>query len=236
MSRQSLEVLRRTVTVEWPAADAESARKFLTATARADNEKILAAQQSRGGMRPSVTAYANTPGNRNLDAVTLPGPIVHNYQYFAEIVVYALAALAKASPVASGDYLAGHTVYVNGVAVERFDRLDDADQIMIANAVPYARRLEIGKTVAGRDFVLQVPNRIYETVAKRILAPRFGNVARIEFGYASLPDSYAVKGRLASHYATGRANGVRGGGVLRKRQQKPGGQVRAPAIFIGNFR
>jgi hypothetical protein len=99
------------------------------------------------------------------------------------------------------------------------------DEIMIANPAPYARRLEIGKTEAGRDFLVSVPNRIYERVAKRKLIPRYRNVAKIAFGYVSLPKAYATKAGLGSHYKTG-------GGLLRKRRQKAGTPIRYPAIFI----
>lgn len=233
MSRQSLEALRRVVTVDWPQANEREAKVFLVQRARADNEKTLAEQTARAGVRPDVMAYANTPGNTNIETVRLPGPIVHRYDYRREIVEVGLGALYKASPVQKGDYVQNHHVYVNGVRVESLpQKLAEDAEVMISNPVPYSRRIEIGKTKSGRDFVLQVPNRIYERVAKQVLARRYGNVARITFGYVDLPGAYTTLGRLSSHYGTGRKPGKRGGGVMRKRQQKPGTKVRAPAIFI----
>jgi hypothetical protein len=233
MSRESLAALRRVLTIEWPQANEREAKRFLIERAKADNERMVREQTARAGIKPGVTAYANTPGNTNLDSVRLPGPIVHQYDYRREIVEVALDALIKASPRIKGDYIANHRVYLNGNRVESLPHMLPEDAVIfIANPVPYARRIEIGKTKSGRDFVLQVPNRIYERVAKQVLARRYGNVARITFNYVDLPDAYVTKGKLPTHYGTGKAPGKRGGGVMRKRQQKPGTMVRAPAIFI----
>ena len=49
-----------------------------------------------------------------------------------------------------------------------------ASEYVFLNTVPYARKIEIGKTESGRDFVIQVPNRIYERTANDAQA-RFGN-------------------------------------------------------------
>lgn len=142
------------------------------------------------------------------------------------IVREALAALRAASPVVSGAYRDNHTIYINGLPVEGLPKnLKATDEIAISNPVPYARRLEIGKTKAGRDFVLQVPNRIYERVAKGKLLARFRGSAKITFGYWTLPSSHVVKGKLGSHYGIA-------GGKMRKRRQVVGANVQAPVIYI----
>lgn len=225
MTRESLEAFRQTFTVQAKAMD-EAARQLLIRTARDGTARILAEQTARGGVAPTVTSYANHPGNANLDSVVLPGPIVSVFDYRSEVVQVALDMLVKASPRQSGTYIANHLVFANGaqVAPEALSKIVAAAQIMIANAVPYARRIEIGVTESGRAFVLQVPNRIYERTAKKLSA-RFGNVASITFGYTSLSNAYATKGGLASHY-TAR------GGTRRRRHQKAGSEVQAPAIFI----
>jgi hypothetical protein len=60
------------------------------------------------------------------------------------------------------------------------------------NLVPYARRLEIGKTKDGRDFLISVPNRIYERTYKEAKS-RFGNIAKITFTYESAVGAYRLK-------------------------------------------
>ncbi|MFN4283515.1 MAG: hypothetical protein ACK4NA_12835 [Alphaproteobacteria bacterium] len=239
MSRQSLAAFRQTITVAWPKTAAAEAKAHLLRVARAGDAEIRRAAAARAGYPPDVTAFANRPGNPNLDAVTLPGPIVYLYDYRREIVDVALGALLKASPVESGRYAMSHMLFVNDQPVEALpSRLDESDEIMIANPLPYARRLEIGKTKSGRDFVLRVPNRIYERVAKSVLIPRYRNLADIVFTYVTLPDAYVVKGKLPARYGINETRrsrstlGEAGTGKSRKRNQKPGEPIRAPAIFI----
>lgn len=181
-------------------------------------------QALRAGVIPEWSAYANTPSNTNLQSVRLPGPIVYTYRYFREILLVAVHALEVASPVRSGAYKNAHTVYVDGVEASPSAKIEFGQRIIIANPLPYARRLEIGKTESGRDFLISVPNRIYERVAK-ILLQRYRNVAKISFGYANIPGAHIIKGRLPSHYSIGK-------GRRRKRRQVAGDTVKAPAIFI----
>lgn len=226
MASKALQAIRRTITVDWPKSAEDDARKFLVRTARAGHAKIMSEQTARGGFPPDWDAYANRPGQTNLDNVILPGPIVFRYRYIRELILFALEELRKASPVISGAYRDSHTLYINGVPVSAIpDRIEAGTDIMIANPVPYARRLEVGLKEDGRPFVVQVEPRIYERVMKRTLRPRFRNVARLEHAYALLPDAYVIKGRLPSHY-------IAKGGVRRKRRQEVGQPVRSPAIVI----
>jgi hypothetical protein len=106
-------------------------------------------------------------------------------------------------------------------------------RLAIVNPVPYARRIEIGKTQAGRDFTLTEPNRIYERVAKQKLMPKYRNVANIRFGYLELSGAATIKGGLSSSYAVKTKAGRT---VQRKRRQQTGKAVQAPAIFIDSIR
>lgn len=241
MSRQSLDALRNTLTVQWPRELDEEARRFLIKTATEGNARTLQEQAARAGFPPDHTVYVNRPGNQVVESVQLPGPIVYEYDYRREIALVALQELIVASPTRSGDYALSHTLYLNGQPVEDLPaQLAQTDEIMIANTVPYSRRLEVGKTKSGRDFVLQVEPRIYERVAKGILMPRFGNSARITYTFRELPDAYRAKARLSSHYQTTAFGGLgrrsRKGGKLhlRKRDQR-GEVVRAPVILITSF-
>ncbi|MDP2410352.1 MAG: hypothetical protein Q8M26_08705 [Pseudolabrys sp.] len=227
MASPALQSMRQTITVAWPKKMDAEAKAFLLKTAREGHAAIM---QRQGN--PSFEAYANRPGNRNLDSVVLPGPVVYNYSNIRQLVEFALDELRKASPVGSGSYVRSHTLYVNGVEVGSLPPdIKPTDEIMIANPIAYARRLEIGKTTAGRDFVVQVPNRIYERVAKQKVIPRYRNVAKVTFAYINTPDAYATKGGLPGHFASGKS-GPRGGGTRVKRRQRAGSTVMAPAIII----
>jgi hypothetical protein len=226
MASKALQAIRRTVTVEWPKSAEADARKFLVRMAREGHAKIMAEQTARGGFPPEWDAYANRPGQTNLDNVILPGPIVFRYRYMRELISFALEELRKASPVISGEYRDSHTLYINGVPATTIpDRIESGMELFISNPVPYARRLEVGLKEDGRPFVVQVPPRIYERVMKNTLRPRFRNVAKLSLDYVTIPGAWVIKGRLPSHY-------IAKGGVRRRRRQEVGKPVRAPAIVI----
>lgn len=225
MASAALQAFRRTVTIQWLHAQEEEARKHLVATARSGHAKIMRESLARSGFYPEFDAYANRPGNTNLDSVILPGPIVFKYRYLREAIVFALSALKKASPVVSGTYRNSHRVFIDGLPVEGVPaRIPPGSSIMIANLTPYARRLEVGKTRSGRAFVIQVAPHIYERVANQVRA-RFGRIGNITMGYATVPPAYIVKGHLPSHY-------IASNGRPRRRRQRVGEAVPSPAIFF----
>lgn len=217
MARAQAEAFKRIVTVGWPAHQAAAAKAHLIATARAGHAKIMGDAQMRGS-KPDFDAYANTPLQTNIDAVILPGPIVYRYRYIREVVAEAIRQLRAASPISSGAYARSHQIFVDGVPVDALPmNLKATADVMIANTVPYARRLEVGKTKSGRAFLISVPNRIYERTARKLKA-KYGQVAKIESTFVSLPGAYALK-----RIPTGRARRGRGAGSA----------VTFPAIRIG---
>ncbi len=220
----------RQAIVAWPSAIEKDVKAFLIRVAKDANAKILA-EASAAGLTPTVEQYANTPGNTNIESVKLPGPIVFKYKYATDIVEDALLELQKASPVRSGLYAKSHTIYVNGTAVSRAPKtLNRGEEVIITNPVPYARRLEVGKTESGRDFVIQVPPRIYERVSK-LLNRKYRNIADISFGYANVPGGHVVQGKLPVNYLGKSGSRL----VPKKRRQIVGSNVSAPAIFIKAF-
>lgn len=209
MTAASLQSFRQTVTVSWPAHARDNGKALLLRMARAGHARIMADGKSKTGSEPQWDAYANRVGNTNLDSVVVPGPIVYRYRYTRKIVEDTLDALRKASPVRSGNYVRSHTLYINGAAVDKPPvNLKASDEIMIANPLPYARRIEIGKTEKGRDFVIQVENKIYERTAKAI-AGKYRSVAKVTFAYITPPsgDRYVAKGK-AGKGRRGRAGTV----------------------------
>lgn len=189
-------------------------------------------QRSRTGVAPDWDAYANRPGNP-VGSVVLPGPIVFRYRYGREVVDQVLRALRAASPVSSGDYVRSHTLFVNGTAVDRLpNNLKASDEVMIANPIPYARRIEVGKTKSGRPFVIQVPDRIYERVARGAVARKYSQVARLVFTYVDL-GAGATKGKLSASYGyVGKAGVV----TQRRRRQRAGARIASPAIVVETLR
>jgi hypothetical protein len=222
--------IRRIVTIEWPKAQERQAKAFLLRTARSGHSKIMADARVAGD-EPDYEAYANSPGHRQLESVKLPGPIVYNYFYHRRMVAVALKALREASPPGN-KYRNSHTLYVNGAPMVALPKnLKRTDVIFIANPRPYSRKLEVGKTESGRNFLVSVPNRIYERVTKDVLLPQFGKSAKISFGYITPPDAYKlVKNNKSRSWLANKQRWYYAPGQRADRAK--GSAVQSPAIFI----
>lgn len=230
MSR-ALQAIRRVVTVEWPKATKENAKAHLLRVAWAGHTDIVYQARNRGD-GPDWDAYANRPGNLNLNSVILPGPIVFRYRYYRQIIISALAMLETSSPAGSGRYRNSHTVFVNGVPSPSVPRdLKQGDAIFIANPLPYSRKLEIGKTKSGRDFLISVPNRIYERVAKNYLIPQYRKIAQITYGFVTPPNGYTLKADQAARTWLKNA-GRWHHSPTQRADRRAGAAVLVPAIFI----
>lgn len=185
-SNASLNSFLKVITVEWPKKQEEDARQHLINVAKAGHAAIMAEQMSRSGSKPMFEVYANRPGQTNIELVEIPGPIVYTYRYLKEIIEFALNALREASPVQSGKYRDGHKLYLDGAQTDTVpDTIPYGVDVMISNVMPYARRLEVGKTKSGRAFVVQVPPKIYERTV-RLVRAKYRNVVKITFSYADI--------------------------------------------------
>lgn len=193
-----------------------AAARFVADAHRGLHDKVLREQQTRSGVAPGFEHAVDGRRNVPFDNVKPGGRIVTVYDYRREVALFALAALRSASPVSSGRYRRSHIMLVNGQAVADLPaHIRDEDVITITNTSPYSRRLEIGRKRDGSSFVVQVEPRIYERIAKRIVGPRYRNVAAVAFSYIDLANAYRLKSSR------------------RKRKDRGAGQpVRYPAITI----
>jgi hypothetical protein len=217
----ALTAFLRTIPIVAKQVD-EQARQIFVSQAKLENMKVLDEQQKRTGFKPSWTGVGDNPPGGPID--NAKQTIVFKYTYLQEMISEFLKELRAASPADSGRYKNSHSLYIDGRPAPDNTPVTIGQDVYIANPVVYARRLEVGKTESGRDFLISVPNHIYERVAKK-LGARYANAARIAYGYVTMPEAYQIKGKLPSHY-------IAKGGALRKRRQIAGTEVRAPAIFF----
>lgn len=187
------------------------------AVARFARERLGEAQEQNRralGRVPPHRGYVDGREGAALETVNPQGGrIVFEFELIDDVLQWIAERLIERSPVESGRYRAGHSLFVDGVKAEFGALLAGRDvppgaEYTFVNYVAYSRKIEIGKTKSGRDFVVQVPNRIYERTAKDARS-RFGNLAQIGFSY----------------------RGVIGGGIARGRAgNKP--ETRYPAIIV----
>jgi len=147
--------------------------------AKATNRSVL-------GRVPPYTVTVDGREGAPLDSVDPDGgSVVVEFELVGDVLQWISETLLERSPLVSGDYKRGHTLYADGVEVDPFGVVPPAAQYVFTNSVPYTRKIEIGKTESGRDFVVQVPNRIYERTANDAKA-RYGNTVKIRFTYQPL--------------------------------------------------
>lgn len=128
------------------------------------------------------------------------GIIIAEWSLVGDVLQWIYATLRARSPIVSGDYLRGHTMFADGVQCDAINP-PPAREYVFLNPLPYSRKIEIGKTESGRDFVIQVPNRIYERTANDGQG-RFGNVAKIRFTYQSAVGGKAAADRVPAIVVT----------------------------------
>lgn len=147
------------------------------------NRRIL------GRLPPKTVTVDGRPG-ASLDSVKPNGVIIAEWELSVDVLAWIAQKLIERSPVNSGRYKKSHTLFADGVETAVGEVLPGAEEYVFLNPVPYARKLEIGKTKGGRDFLVSVPNRIYERTAKDAKA-RFGNIVNIRFSYRA-PESGSI--------------------------------------------
>lgn len=157
------------------------------------------------------------------------GIIIAEYRLVEDVLAWIMTTLRQRSPAgASGAYREGHRMFADNVEADAF-KPPLASSYMFFNLVPYARRLEVGKTKTGRDFLISVENRIYIRTAEDAKA-KFGNVVKIRSGFASSPEhEYRLQKDQKSRSFTR--------GFLRtSARQRPdrvaGSVVSVPAIYV----
>jgi hypothetical protein len=150
-------------------------------------------RQALGTVPPKTVTVDGREGAALASVNPDHGIIIAEWRMVIDVVEWIGKTLKDRSPVLSGQYRDSHTLYADSVEAD-WDHPPIAQMYTFLNPLPYARKIEIGKTESGRDFVIQVPNRIYERTADDAQA-KFGNIAKIRFTYQA-----AIGGRIASKH------------------------------------
>jgi hypothetical protein len=186
------------------------------------NQRVL------GRIPPRTITVDGSHGAALEDVNPNGGTIIVEYELIGEVLIWIAKTLEDRSPVTSGAYKKGHTLYADGVPTDVTGTVPPAEIYTFINTVPYARKIEVGKTKSGRSFVIQVPNKIYERTAKdaKLL---FGKTADITSSFDFPVGGYQLKRDQASRSFTG-------GKMRILRGQRPdrvkGSYINVPAILV----
>lgn len=190
-------------------------QRAAAAFARQGIDEIKAHNRTILGRVPPLRVWVDGREGASLESVNPNGgSIIGEFDLIEGVLRWIADELVKRSPVVSGAYRDGHTLFADGQEVPVGGQIPQAEEYVFTNPVPYARKLEVGKTKTGRAFVMQVPNRIYERTAKDA-RQRLGNSADIRFAFRQFTGAYRLR------HSAGR----------RKDRQR-GSSIQAPAIVI----
>ena len=196
---------------------AQSAR--LAQVAAEELARGQAQNQSVLGYVPKHDTFVDQRRDVPLESVRPDGTIIFEFKLIESTLGDIAEMLVLASPVRSGRYQGSHALFADGVEVEPGKVPPNASEYALVNSQPYARKIERGLSP-------QSPEGVYHVVAE-LAARRFGNIARIRFGFRSLP-SGAIGGWARTGSARALARLVRGGDPSKHHEWL----TRQPAIVI----
>lgn len=152
----------------------------IVAVAKSGHQKIWTADP-----RPlNFTRYVDANEGAPEESVKPGGVIVYDYNRLDIIAKDALDLLRRNSPVKSGEYVQGHTLYLNLQPVEDLRAWKPGDEISITNTVPYSRVIELGMR-GGIRVKFSMPPHIYERVASA-LRREYRDIADIGFTFRAV--------------------------------------------------
>lgn len=203
------------------------------AKAQADYARsVLADAQQRNrtanGQQPRHYTFVDRRAEAPLESVSPNGNITFQFDLIAPMLTWIHQRLRANSPVKTGRYRDSHVVFADGVEIDPEAAPPAAEQFVITNIQPYARRIEIG----GSKFTVGSSSGVYQHTAA-MAASRFGNVAKITFSYR------AVEGgsmKQISRVGPLQVKRDRRGRFVKGSHVRAGNQaeraLRAPAIII----
>lgn len=172
-------ILKETLSVDVQRAlFAERAGELINQV-KQQNAKVL-------GRVPKHTISVDGREGAPLNTVRLPGGVIFaEFELVFEALNWISEMLRQHSPVSpadsghSGRYRDSHVLLADGVAVEPGAVPPIADTYTYTNLQPYARKIE-------RGLSSQRPEGVYQSVATLAASRgKFGNIARIKFGYVT---------------------------------------------------
>jgi hypothetical protein len=201
MASRRLQSFQKDIEVMLDQALGPKARSAILAEFAA--EKIEDAKQQNAKVLGSVPPYhVFVDGRRNaaLASVKPDGTIRAEFQLVTEALAWIYEQLQIHSPVLTGRYASSHELFADNVDVGNPNAPPPAEEYVFMNIQPYARKIEGlrargGATIRG-PISPQAPDGVYQAVAT-LAKRRFGNIAKIQFGYRTVIGASNVGSRAA---------------------------------------
>jgi hypothetical protein len=171
----------------------------LAAFAREQKAEIAAVNDAAMGKKVPVQTTVDGVADASEDMVRPAGTIVYEFELASDMLEWIGEQLVTHSPVKSGRYARSHILLADGV---EFDPLSGdippAREYVFSNVQPYARKIEGDNNREPESS--QAPDGVFEAVAA-LAQRRFGNIAKIAFGWRSLRGAAALDAWAGSESA-----------------------------------
>lgn len=173
-SRDVQVIVERTLSTNARQRLAAEAGRRVLAQAQAQNARVL-------GSTPSHETFVDGRPTTDLESVNPDrGEILFRFNLATDVFSWIDEQLILHSPIGntpkSPEYNRSHIFFADGDQADPTGAVS-GETFVFLNTVPYARKIERGQSK-------QAPDGVYEVVAT-LAARRFGNIARIRFGYRS---------------------------------------------------
>jgi hypothetical protein len=148
--------------------------KAFAAFARDTIDEATAVNTRALGRAPDYDQWVDGRKGAALESVKPEGRVIVEYDFLDDSLVWIRDMLEQHSPYKSGRYQRSHKFFVDGVETDPDKPTAIKSVAWFVSNVPYARKIERHKA-AG----------VYQAVAK-LASGRFGNIAKIRFGYKTV--------------------------------------------------
>lgn len=222
MIRTKVQTIEKSVLLDLQADLAPEARsRTLAEFAQAAINEADAHNDQALGRDVVPRVFVDRVEGAPLQSVKPDGVIVAVWEVGDDLLQFIRDSLQEAAPVLRGAFRKSIKIYADNVEVAEIEQARDADEVVFASTVPYARKIEGSSRRPPQS--RQAPNGVFEVVAV-LAAKRFGNIARVRFAYRDISGAAGLE-RWASRNAS-RLEGV----TKRRRQYQK--NIRQPAIVV----
>ena len=154
------ETFDRDIKIATAGLSEEAIAAALAKFARSELSRVIQSGQGTS----AYSRFVNGREGASEESVKAPGPIVYVFSWWQSIITDALAALVAVSPTKTGRFVKSFIVIVNGRMVTDFSDIQAGSEVIITNAQPYVRKIQVGA------MKMSVPPRIFEQARKALIA------------------------------------------------------------------
>lgn len=206
----------------------ERRRALVAEAARAGLAETQAVNRAALGRVPPHATFVDGRAEAPLQSVNPDrGVILFRFSLATDVFAWIDEQLILHSPVLTERYARSHIFFADGTQADP-SAPHQGDVFVFLNTQPYARKIERGQS-------RQAPDGVYEAVAA-MANRRFGNIARIRFGFRSFqsgalvynPGAPELRRQVAGEQGLGAKEARRAASAIIKRER----DTRQPAIII----